>query len=435
MNQDLYGLQASGIDPEIAAQMLGLNSKKAITAALLKQSIQGIDQPQTPARGYTRRIHPLEAVADVLATYMGKKAMEGYDQQEGDLAKQNQAKVQDALAKYEQTRSGTPAIAPATPNDDEGNINPTVPGKAGDPRSAIAQALASPLLQNNPLVKMDMARSAPINLGPDHSLVDPVTKETIVSGTKTMPVREQPKTQLQQLQEYASTLPMGSNERNQVQDAIRKLTVIPKEIGTTINNPPAPTMTEVLDPKDPTRMLRVDAKQYKGGSLGDAGVLGVSGKEPTAAKKEEQVGQGRETVTNIIGELRGHYAKLSEGGGITDPSQGVLSNAKAALSSSGVGQFMGNVAGTDNQSARNSIAQTRPLLLNAIKQATGMSAKQMDSNAELKMYLAAATDPKLDIKANLSALENLDKLYGLSGKKRRASDAPGKVIDFNSLPK
>lgn len=435
MNQDLYGLQASGIDPEIAAQMLGQQRKRAIAQAMLEQSMTPLRGQATPAGGYAVPISPLEGIAQLVKAYMGKKRLDEGDVKQSELASQNQAKVQEALARYEQTRNGTPAIAPATPNDDEGNVNPTVPGKAGDPRSAIAQALASPLLQNNPLVKMDMARSAPVNLGPDHSLVDPLTKETIVSGTKTMPVREQPKTQLQQLQEYAATLPMGSNERNQVQDAIRKLTVIPKEIGTTINNPPAPTMTEVLDPKDPTRMLRVDAKQYKGGTLGDAGVLGVSGKEPTAAKKEEQVGQGRETVTNIIDELRGHYAKLSEGGGITDPSQGVLSNAKAALSSSGVGQFMGNVAGTDNQSARNSIAQTRPLLLNAIKQATGMSAKQMDSNAELKMYLAAATDPKLDIKANLSALENLDKLYGLSGKKRRASDAPGKVIDFNSLPK
>jgi hypothetical protein len=41
-----------------------------------------------------------------------------------------------------------------------------------------------------------------------------------------------------------------------------------------------------------------------------------------------------------------------------------------------------------------------------------MSAKQMDSNAELKMYLAAATDPTLDLQTNLNALSQLESLYG-----------------------
>jgi hypothetical protein len=93
----------------------------------------------------------------------------------------------------------------------------------------------------------------------------------------------------------------------------------------------------------------------------------------------------------------------------------MIGNVRAGIASSGVGQAAGKLFGTQNQSLRNNISQTRPLLLNAIKQATGMSAKQMDSNAELKMYLAAATDPTLDIKANRQALDMLDKLYGLSG--------------------
>lgn len=41
-----------------------------------------------------------------------------------------------------------------------------------------------------------------------------------------------------------------------------------------------PTLSEVVDPNDPTRMLRVDAKRYRGGSIGSPGVLGISGKMP-----------------------------------------------------------------------------------------------------------------------------------------------------------
>ena len=90
-------------------------------------------------------------------------------------------------------------------------------------------------------------------------------------------------------------------------------------------------------------------------------------------------------------------------------------NVPAYLSSTGAGQQAGKLFGTENQSARNTIVQSRPLLLAAIKNATGMSAKQMDSNVELKMYLAAATDPSLDYEANMKALNQLEDLYGING--------------------
>jgi hypothetical protein len=122
---------------------------------------------------------------------------------------------------------------------------------------------------------------------------------------------------------------------------------------------------------------------------------------------------GRQTVNDLVAGLRDHYAQLDQAGGITNPNKGMLDNLAAGAGSSGVGQAMGRMFGTQNQSLRNTIAQQRPLLLNAIKEATGMSAKQMDSNAEMKMYLAAATDPTLDVKANMEALDMLDKLYGL----------------------
>ena len=135
-----------------------------------------------------------------------------------------------------------------------------------------------------------------------------------------------------------------------------------------------------------------------------------------ADQKLQQAGTGRETVNSLIATLRDQYQQLHSGGGIADPKAGVLPNLAAGIGSSGVGQFAGRMVGTQNQSLRNQIAQQRPLLLNAIKQATGMTAKQMDSNVELKMYLAAATDPTIDIRSNLAALEKLDELYGLSGK-------------------
>lgn len=141
--------------------------------------------------------------------------------------------------------------------------------------------------------------------------------------------------------------------------------------------------------------------------------------------KAVQTDSGRGTVSNIVTQLRDSYDQLDKAGGITNPDGSSINNAVAGIASSGPGQAAGRLFGTQNQSLRNNIAQTRPLLLNAIKQATGMSAKQMDSNAEMKLYLQAATDPTLDIKANRQALEMLDKLYGLSGQAPQNTGASG----------
>lgn len=133
-----------------------------------------------------------------------------------------------------------------------------------------------------------------------------------------------------------------------------------------------------------------------------------------ADQKAQTVNAGRETVDTLIAGLKDQYGILKKGGGITT-TENTFMNVPAYLSSTAAGQATGKLFGTQNQSARNTIVQSRPLLLAAIKNATGMSAKQMDSNVELKMYLDAATNPSLDFEANMAALNQLETLYGLSG--------------------
>ena len=124
---------------------------------------------------------------------------------------------------------------------------------------------------------------------------------------------------------------------------------------------------------------------------------------------------GRENVSTVIAQLRDAYGQLQTGGGITDPNASSASNLTAGVASSGLGQATGRLFGTQNQSKRNEILMTRPALLAHIMRATGMSAKQMDSNTELKLWLSTATDPTLDISANMQALDNIEKTYGLAG--------------------
>lgn len=135
---------------------------------------------------------------------------------------------------------------------------------------------------------------------------------------------------------------------------------------------------------------------------------------PTDQKSQAQ-DAGRETVSKVISDLGNYYNTLDKEGAITSTGNRAGTNLGAWLSTTGVGQKVGGAFGTKSQSARDSIEQTRPLLMQAIMKATGMSAKQMDSNAELKMYLATATDPTKSLEANREALQRLEELYGLGG--------------------
>jgi hypothetical protein len=179
-----------------------------------------------------------------------------------------------------------------------------------------------------------------------------------------------------------------------------------------IRQEPAPAYAEIIDPKDPTRMLKIDGRLYRGGSLGDPGVVGIAGKEPAAAKAAETRGTGGKAVDEQVANLRDLYDQLDKGGGIVNPDKGAIANSAAWVKSSAAGQLGGRIVGTKNQSARSQVAQQRPLLLRAIMSATGMSARSLDSNAELKLWLSAATDPTLDVAANRAALDNIERQYG-----------------------
>lgn len=154
-------------------------------------------------------------------------------------------------------------------------------------------------------------------------------------------------------------------------------------------------------------------------------------------KKDAQAETGKETVSKVLGELKGAFGQLSQKGAAIDTTQGTLSNIQNRIAASAPGQMVTGAIGTEEQSIRNTIAMTRPLLIQAIRQATGMSAKAMDSNAELQFYLQAATDPTKDLQANMKAIEALDRAFGLGlgvGGREQAQQAqnPGMAVPVTS---
>jgi hypothetical protein len=166
----------------------------------------------------------------------------------------------------------------------------------------------------------------------------------------------------------------------------------------------------------PERMVTVLGPNGEAVTVPQSQSQGLPLYNPQAAgnlQKEKTKGQAKEQLSGVVQQLNNSYTALEQGGGITSTAQGGLSNLGARLGSTGFGQAVGGALGTQNQRQRQEIEQTRPLLLNLIKDATGMTASQMNSNAEMQLYLKAATDPTLTVEANRSALANLDKMFGL----------------------
>jgi hypothetical protein len=166
---------------------------------------------------------------------------------------------------------------------------------------------------------------------------------------------------------------------------------------------PAPTITEIRNPQNPDELIRVDARTGR--------VIGVSGKEPAAAAREAKAAVGKNELASELDNIRIAYDNLNQMRAIPSTGRNVLSNIAAGTAASGVGQAVGRLAGTPEQTERDVIKSGRLRLVNAIKNATGMSAQQLNSNVELKNMLDSVTDPSQSIETVNRILNQIQETY------------------------
>jgi hypothetical protein len=197
--------------------------------------------------------------------------------------------------------------------------------------------------------------------------------------------------------------------------------------------PAAPTITQIQDPNNPTQTITIDARRYQGGSVGSPGVIGVGGKTADVARKEVKVEEGKTLVSDIIDSLKTNYQELDKARAIPSAQRGALSNLLTAVEVSGPGQLVARAVGSDVQPLRDVVKSSRLQLLNAIKQATGLSSQQLNSNVELQTWLSSVSDPTQQIEAVIPILDNIEKFVG-SGGKYSARRATGEVKPVGAAP-
>lgn len=180
--------------------------------------------------------------------------------------------------------------------------------------------------------------------------------------------------------------------------------------------PAAPTITQIQDPTDPSRMITIDARRYQGGGVGSLGVIGASGRSAPATAAALKQEQGASQAQDILDNLKFAYEDLNRQRAIPSTQRNVLSNTLASIGASGVGQVAGRVVGTEAQTQRDIIASARNQLFAAVKNATGLSAQNLNSNVEFTTWLNSLTDPAKSIETNREILSNMEKFIASGGK-------------------
>lgn len=143
---------------------------------------------------------------------------------------------------------------------------------------------------------------------------------------------------------------------------------------------------------------------------GAAASAAPSAKPPTAAQvaKDKRMEEARQALSKDIETQLGYYKKLADIGAMTSPTRTGAENVLAYARSSGLGQQLERAVGTDAQTLRDNIKNTRQRLFMQIKDATGATAGQMNSNVEMQAWLNSMTDPQQSIETVQETLKQMD---------------------------
>ena len=130
-------------------------------------------------------------------------------------------------------------------------------------------------------------------------------------------------------------------------------------------------------------------------------------------RDERKKQEGRTNVNTTLGKMFAAYERLNEIGGIPSEARGTGGNIAAYAAGTAPGQAVGQALGTRAQSVRNELQSLARTLITDIKNSTGMSAQEMNSNVELQQMLAAVSSPTQSIESVRAIIQNLSERYGL----------------------
>lgn len=141
-------------------------------------------------------------------------------------------------------------------------------------------------------------------------------------------------------------------------------------------------------------------------------------------REERKKQEGRTNVNTTLGKMFAAYERLNELGGIPGETRGTGANIAAYAAGTAPGQAVGQALGTRAQTVRNELQSLARTLITDIKNSTGMSAQEMNSNVELQQMLAAVSNPTQSIESVRAIVQNLSQRFGLGQEFAPSAAAP-----------
>jgi len=432
-----YGLSGQ-LSPEIALEQQALNRKQMIANALLQQGMNPA-QGQMVGRFYVPA-SPLQHVGSLAQTAVGAFGTGHLDDQRKGLIQQQQQIKADAIRKFMEQTQGRDIPERTLPQGSPEQVIPNGPPVQDDSKNyGMAPA---PMQQPTTTIP-----AVPPTQGP----VNPAMHEPAPEHQRRQAIIEAMTSQVPGMREAAQFLQQQEalQAQREAQKAYQQESLDVRREGIQSN---AQTRAEMIRGNMLNTQAQIEARMQSGRDANDlkaelerqkadlqktlhgmdnkraidvATIMADSRKDVAgmkAGKPAELKEEGQRQVQELVATLRDQFGQLRELGGVADTDKSAMSNIGPGLATTTPGRAMGKLFGTKEQSLRNTIEQTRPLLVSSIMRAMGITAKQLDSNAELRLWLSTATDPTLDYQTNMKALDNVEKL--LSGGAAQAPAQP-----------
>lgn len=169
---------------------------------------------------------------------------------------------------------------------------------------------------------------------------------------------------------------------------------------------------------------------------------GNASRERTAATRGTKPAAGAptaamvETARGSLNELRQIYGNLNKMGAMVSPNRSTGGNIVSRVRSSAAGQVLEGAVGTQAQTLRDRVASIRPGLMQSIARATGMTGRQLDSNADVKLFMQTVTNPSASYEANLQAIAGLERFLAANAKSIAATPgAPRPAAPRRAAPR
>ena len=184
----------------------------------------------------------------------------------------------------------------------------------------------------------------------------------------------------------------NDKEREEARIQARKdLAQLTSTLAASLKTPPAPTLTTIVNPDNPSETITVDARVYKGGGKGAEGVIGMGKPSATQEKASLLKAQMGKDIDFAITEL----TNVTKDGGLIDQSTG-----------SGAGRLADIGAGFFGQATPGAIAigKLKPIQDLVLKMVTRFEGPQSDKDTQsYKEAAGQLADPTLPTKIRKEA--------------------------------